>query len=153
MLHPLAKKEVVQIVTLHLLGEAKDLWFGHMEHAKVTKYSDFFHKLRKEFYGRKPEMCHKVTFPKEEDVNLVTLDKDSLHSPPATEVLTSREETLTNFQNSLELLTHRFPCMIQEMHEEDEENSSTGTLVEEKPSLLLVVGDTVVLVGGPLVFC
>ena len=44
-------------------------------------------------YGRKPEICHKVTFPKEEDVNLVTLDKKSLHSPLAVEVLASGEKT------------------------------------------------------------
>ena len=57
-------------------------------------------------------MCQKVTFRKEEDVNLVTLDKKSLHSPPAAEVLASREETLATLQGGLELLTHRVPCMI-----------------------------------------
>ena len=56
-----------------------------MEHAKVTKYSYLFHNLRNKFDVRKPEMCPKETFPKEtkEDVILVTLDKKSLHSPPA----------------------------------------------------------------------
>ena len=85
-----------------------------MEHAKVTEYSDFFHKLRKKFDVKKTEMCHKETFPKEtkEDVNLVTLDKKSLHSPPAAKVLASREETLATLQDSLEILTHRVPCMI-----------------------------------------
>ena len=78
----------------------------------MTKYSDFFHKLRKEFEVRKLEMCHKVTFPKEEDVNLVTLDKKSLHSPPAAEVLAFGEETLASLQDSLDLLTYRVPCMI-----------------------------------------
>ena len=38
MLDPVAEKEVVQIATLRLYGEANDWWFGHMEHAKVTKY-------------------------------------------------------------------------------------------------------------------
>ena len=78
-------------------------------------------------------MCHKVKFPKEtkEDVNLVTLDKKSLHSPPAAEVLASGEETLATLQDSLELLTYRVPCMIQEMHEEEEEDSCAGTLGEE----------------------
>ena len=85
-----------------------------MEHAKVTKYLDLFHKLRNNFDARKPEMCHKETFPKEtkEDVFLVTLEKGSLHSPPAVEVLASGEETLALFQDSLELLTYIFPCMI-----------------------------------------
>ena len=41
--------------------------------------------------------------------------------------------------------------MIQEMYEEKEEDSSTGTLGEEKPSLLPVVGETIVPVGGTLV--
>ena len=38
------------------------------------------------------------------------------------------------------------------MHEEEEEDSNAGTLVEEKPSLLPVVGHTIVSVGGTLVF-
>ena len=42
--------------------------------------------------------------------------------------------------------------MIQEMHEEEEEDSNAGTLGEKQPSLLLVVGDTIVPVGGTLVF-
>ena len=104
-----------------------------MEHAKVTKYLDFFHKLRRKFDVRKLEMCHKETFPKEtkEDFNLVTLDKRSLLSPPAIEVLASKEETLPTLQDSLELLTHRVPCITKEMHEEEEVDSSTGTLEEE----------------------
>ena len=53
MLHPVAEKEVVQIAALHLLGEDNDWWFSHMEHAKVTKYLDFFHKLRKKFDVKK----------------------------------------------------------------------------------------------------
>ena len=92
-LHPVAEGEVVQILALHLLGEANDWWFGHMEHEKVTKYSNFFHNLRKKFYVRKPEICCKETFPKEikGDVNLITLDKKSLHSPQAAKVLASKE--------------------------------------------------------------
>ena len=82
-----------------------------MEHAKVTKYSNLFHNLRKEFDGRKLEMCHKVTFPEEEDFILVTLEKKTLHSPPVAKVLASGEETLATLQDSLELLTHRVPCM------------------------------------------
>ena len=129
-LHPVAEEEVVKIAALLLLDEANDWWFGHMEHGKVTKYLYFFHKLRMKFNGRKPEMCHKETFPKEtkEDVILVTLGKESLHSPPTVEVLASEEETLATFQDSLEILTHRVPCMIQEMHEGKEEDSIAGTL-------------------------
>ena len=41
--------------------------------------------------------------------------------------------------------------MIQEMHEEEEADSSIGTLIEEQPSLLPVVGDTIFPVGGTLV--
>ena len=36
-LHPVAKKEAVQIATRHILGGANDWWFSHMEHTKVTK--------------------------------------------------------------------------------------------------------------------
>ena len=39
------------------------------------------------------------------------------------------------------------------MHEEEEEDYSTSTLGEKKPSLLPVVGGTIVPVGGTLVFC
>ena len=39
------------------------------------------------------------------------------------------------------------------MHEEEEEDSSAGTIGEEQPSLLPVVGGTIVSVGGTLVFC
>ena len=104
-----------------------------MEHAKMTKYLDFLHKLRKKFDVKKTKMCHKETFPKKtkEDVDLVTLDKESLHSPPAAEVLASGEETLATLQGGLELLTHRVPCMIQEVHVEEEEDSSAGTLGEK----------------------
>ena len=84
-----------------------------MEHAKVTKYLDFFHNLRNKFDVRKPEMCHKETFPEKskEDVILVTLDKESLHSPRAIKFLVSGEETLASLQDSLEILTYRVSCM------------------------------------------
>ena len=54
-------------------------------------------------------------------------------------------------QYSLKFLTHRVPCMIQEMHEEEEADSSAGTLGQEQPSLLLAIGDTIVSVAGTLV--
>ena len=75
MLHLVAEKEVVQIVALHLIGEANVWWFSNMEHVKVTKYSYFFHKLRNNFDMIKLEIYPKEAFPKEakEDVILVTL--------------------------------------------------------------------------------
>ena len=45
----MAEEEAIQIAALHLLDEAEYWWFGHLAHAKVTKYSDLFHKLRKRF--------------------------------------------------------------------------------------------------------
>ena len=39
------------------------------------------------------------------------------------------------------------------MHEGKEEDTSAGTLEENKPSLLPAVGDTIDLDGGTLVFC
>ena len=92
----MAEEKAVQTVALHLLDESKYCWFGHIEHAKVTKYSYFFHKLRKRF-----------------DV------ERSLPSPPVAEVLVSREEALAPLQDSLELLTYGVPCIDQEMHEEE----------------------------------
>ena len=124
----MAKEEAVEIAGLHLLDEAKNWWFGHLEHAKVTKYSYFFHKLRNRF-----------------DV------QGSLLSPPAAKVLVSREEALSSLQGGLDLLTYGVPCMDQEMHEEEEEETGAGTLEEKRPSLLLAVGDTIVPVGGTLV--
>ena len=53
-LHPVAEREVVQIAALHLHGEANDWWFGHMKHAKVTKYSNLFSRLRNKFNMRRP---------------------------------------------------------------------------------------------------
>ena len=108
----MAEREFVQIAALHLLDEVEDWVFGHLEHAKVTKYSDLFHNLRKKYDVEKTEMCYKETFPKEEAINLVTLDKRSLHSRLAAEVLASGEETLAPFQSSVKLLTYRDPCMI-----------------------------------------
>ena len=104
---------------------------------------------------RRRQVSHKETSPKEtkENVNLVTVDKRSLFSPPIAEVLVSGEETLASLQSSLDLLTYGVPCMDQEMHEGEEEDTSTGTLGAKRPSLLLAVGDTIVPVGGTLVFC
>ena len=42
--------------------------------------------------------------------------------------------------------------MDQKMNEEEEEDTSDGTLEEKRPTLLPVVGDTIVLIGGTLVF-
>ena len=107
-----------------------------MEHAKVTKYLDLFQILRKKFDRRKLEIFHKETFPEKSKENFIlfTLEKDSLHSPLAVEVLVSGGETVAYFQDSLKLLTYRVPCMIQEMHEEEEVDSNAGTLIEEQPS-------------------
>ena len=109
----MAEEEAIQIVALQLLDEVEDWWFGHLEHAKVTKYSDLFHNLRKKFDMEKIELCYKEASPKEtkDNINLVTLNKRSLLSPPVAEVLLSREETLAYLQSSLELLTYGVPCM------------------------------------------
>ena len=40
--------------------------------------------------------------------------------------------------------------MIREMHEEEEEDSSVATLIEDNSSLLPVFGDTIFPVGGTL---
>ena len=91
------------IVSVDLIGTYGDMSSGPMHNQGLDQNVDV----------KKTEMGHKETFPKEteEDFILVTMDNKSLHSPPATEVLTSREETLATMQDILELLTHRVPCM------------------------------------------
>ena len=85
-----------------------------------------------------------------EDVLIVTQEEEPL-PPPVVDVLTSRGGSLASLQDGLEFLTLGAPCMIDEMHDEEETDTSTSTLVEVHPSLLPAVGGTIVLVGGTLV--
>ena len=50
----------------------------------MTKYLDFIQRIGKEFYRRELETFHKETLPKNlrENLILITLEKESLHSPP-----------------------------------------------------------------------
>ena len=55
MLHRIVEKEVVEIVALHLEGEANIWWFSHLSHARVTTYADFTQRLIKKFEKKKLE--------------------------------------------------------------------------------------------------
>ena len=68
------------------------------------------------------------------------MGKRSPFSPLAAKELASREEALSSLQGSLEFLTYGVPCMNQEMHEEEKEDTSASMLEERRPSYLLVVG-------------
>ena len=41
LLHPVAGKEAVEILALHLEGEAYDWWCNHFSHARVENFADF----------------------------------------------------------------------------------------------------------------
>ena len=109
----------------------------------------------KEFEEERKNMSYKETSPKEtkENVNLVTLGKRSPFSLPAAKELASREEALASFQGSLDSFTYGVPCMNQEMHEEEKEDTSAGILEGRRPSFLPVVGGIIDPDGGTLVFC
>ena len=105
---------------------------------RVSTYAYFILKLNKTYGIKKPETSHIVTSPiikvivhedSGEDVLIIAQEEEPL-PPPATEMITSRGGSLAYFQYGLEFLTFGAPCMIDEMHEEEETNTSAGTLVE-----------------------
>ena len=154
------EREAVEFVVLYFEGEAKDLWFNHMKHARVTNYVDFTQRVVKSFDRRKLETLSIETFSDIEEkvpeepkkyVNTITSEEEQLPPPPAAEVLTSVEGALTSLQDDPEHLKLRVPCMIQEMHEEEEADTNAGTTVEEKPSPSPTVGEAIALVGGNIV--
>ena len=53
LLHPIVQKEVVEIVALHLEGEANIWWFSHLIHARVTAFENFTQSLVKKFEKKK----------------------------------------------------------------------------------------------------
>ena len=66
--YPVSKREVVDIVALHLEGEAGDWWFNHLSHMKVFAYADFFQRLKKKFCRKKLETYHIETSPIIEEI-------------------------------------------------------------------------------------
>ena len=114
LLNLVVEREVVEIVALHLEGKEKIWWFSHLSHARVTAYADFTQRLIKKFDKNKSE--------------------ENRPSPPlVARPLASGERTLASLQDGLDLLTFRVPCIIQEMHEEEDTYTNTGAVVEEQP--------------------
>ena len=159
-LYPVTERKVVYITTLHLEGEAKDWWFSHLSHAKVTSYANLFQILKKRYGGKKLETYHIVTSPIIEEivheepkkyVLIITQEEEPLPPPPAAYVLTSGGGSLASLQDGLEFLTFGVLCMIQEMHDEEETDTSVGTIEEMQPSSLPRFGETIASVGGTLV--
>lgn len=149
----------MEVAALQLEGEARDWWFSQMSHIKMSTYADFTLRLKNRYGRKKPKTYHIATYPIIEDIVheqpkehflIISQEEEPLKPPPAVDALTSRGGSLASFQYGLEFLTFGAPCMIHEMHEE-ETYTSTSTLVEEKPSSLLAVGETITPVGGTLV--
>ena len=61
--YSISKREAVDFAVLHLEGEARDWWFSHLSHMKVSTYVDFIQRLNKRFGRKKPETYHIVTSP------------------------------------------------------------------------------------------
>ena len=85
-----------------------------------------------------------------EYVLIITQEEETL-PPLAANVLTSRGGSLESLQEGLEFLKFGAPCMIDDMHDEEETDSGIGTLIEEQESLFPTVGETIVPFGGTLV--
>ena len=49
LLHLVVEKEVVEIVALHLEGEANIWWFNHLGHARVHTFAEFTQRLNGKF--------------------------------------------------------------------------------------------------------
>ena len=49
LLHPMVQREAIEIVALHLEGEANIWWFIHLSHARVSAFADFTQRLIKTF--------------------------------------------------------------------------------------------------------
>ena len=90
-LHPLAEEEAIEIVALHIEGEANDWWFGRLKHERVTVYVEFTQRLVKRFDRRKLEQISIETFSdigeevyeeKNEDFNTDTMREEKLTPPP-----------------------------------------------------------------------
>ena len=93
----------------------------------------------------------KVHEEQKEYVIIITPNKEQLPPPLAAKVLASVERALASLQDDPEPLILRVPCMIQEVHEEEEEHTSVSATLKEQPSLSPTVGEAITLVGRNLV--
>ena len=72
LLHPIAGKEAVEILALHLEGEAYDWWCSHLSHARVETFAEFTQGLIQTFDGGRAKR-EEITSPLEEACdNVVT---------------------------------------------------------------------------------
>ena len=55
LLHPVVDRKVVEIVALHLEGEANTWWFSHWSHARVSTLAEFSQKMIRIFCQRREE--------------------------------------------------------------------------------------------------
>ena len=56
LLHPIVDREALEIIALHLEGEAKNWWISHLSHTRVSTLVEFSQRLigRLEKGGRSP---------------------------------------------------------------------------------------------------
>ena len=76
--YPVAVRETVDIVVLHLEGEARDWLSSHLSHMRVSSYADFIQRLNKKFGRKKLETSDIETSPIIEKI---------VHEEPKEEVL------------------------------------------------------------------
>ena len=80
LLHPVMGKEAVEILALHLEGEAYVWWYNHLSHARVNNFTDFTQRLIQTFDGERAKKV-KITSPLDEACdNVVTLMEEQPHA-------------------------------------------------------------------------
>ena len=97
LLHPIVDREVIEVVVLHLEGEAKIWWFSHWDHARVSTLVDFSQILIRRFGQRREEPSPPV---EEAHTSVVIVMEEQ---PSSIEIETSNtieEETLAATQDS-----------------------------------------------------
>ena len=95
---PVVEKEVVEISTFHLEGEAYDWWSNHLSHAREENFANFIQGLNQTFYGER-EKEEKATPPLEEACdNVVTLIEEQPHVSIVGATNTLEEGTLAALQ-------------------------------------------------------
>ena len=145
-LYPIVEKVAIEIVVLHLEGEANDWWFKRLKHARVTVYAEFTQILVNMCDRRNPEAHYIETFFDNKEKVHEEQKGDQLPPPPPERVLAHIGGALEFWQEVPNNLTFRFQGMIQEVHEEEEVDTSAGAVVEEHPSPSREVGEEIELV-------
>ena len=79
LLHPIARKESIEILALHLEGEAYVWWCSHLSHARVKTFAEFTQRLIQTFDGGRTKE-EKLTPLEELCPNAVTIMEEHPHA-------------------------------------------------------------------------